>query len=54
MRDWGRAMSSLMVSLIRYVTAQGHTGVMFLCEAALGTQRFITRDGEVGHRYHRL
>ena len=31
-----------------YVTAQGHTGVMFLCEAALGEPRLITRDGMVG------
>jgi poly [ADP-ribose] polymerase len=30
-----------------YTTAQGHTGVMFLCEAALGNQRFVTKDGEV-------
>lgn len=30
-----------------YVTASGHTGVMFLCEAALGTQRIITQDGQV-------
>jgi poly [ADP-ribose] polymerase len=32
-----------------YVTAQGHNGVMFLCEAVLGKQHFITRDGQVGH-----
>jgi poly [ADP-ribose] polymerase 2/3/4 len=31
-----------------YCTAHGHTGVMFLCEAALGKQRFITKNGEVG------
>lgn len=30
-----------------YVTAQGHTGVMFLCEAVLGKQRFVTKDGQV-------
>ena len=28
-----------------YCTAQGHKGVMFLVEAALGEQRFITSDG---------
>lgn len=32
-----------------YVTAQGTKGIMFLCEAALGKQRYITRDGQVGH-----
>jgi poly [ADP-ribose] polymerase len=31
-----------------YCTAHGHTGVMFLVEAALGKQRFITKNGEVG------
>jgi poly [ADP-ribose] polymerase len=31
-----------------YVTAQGHTGVMFLCEAALGKQRIVDADGQVG------
>jgi poly [ADP-ribose] polymerase len=31
-----------------YVTAQGHTGVMFLCEGILGEQRLVTKDGEVG------
>lgn len=32
-----------------YVTAHGHFGVMFLCEAALGKQFLISHDGEVGH-----
>jgi len=31
-----------------YCTAQGHDGVMFLVEAALGTQRLINQDGQVG------
>lgn len=31
-----------------YVTAQGNAGVMFLCEAALGTQRIVNSDGQVG------
>jgi len=30
-----------------YTTAQGHTGVMFLCEAVLGEQRLVTKNGEV-------
>lgn len=30
-----------------YCTAQGHDGIMFLVEAALGKQRFITQDGQV-------
>lgn len=30
-----------------YCTANKHQGVMFLCEAALGKQREIKRDGEV-------
>lgn len=31
-----------------YVTAQGHTGVMFLCEAVLGRQRIVNKDGQIG------
>lgn len=31
-----------------YCTAQGHDGVMFLCEAALGDQKHITQDGVIG------
>eukprot|EP01052_Picozoa_sp_SAG31_P042902 SAG31_NODE_6968_length_1831_cov_34.728497_2_plen_143_part_00 len=31
-----------------YVSAQGHTGVMFLCEAILGKQRLVKADGQVG------
>ena len=31
-----------------YCTANKFQGVMFLCEAALGKQRVITRDGEIG------
>ena len=31
-----------------YCTANKYQGVMFLCEAALGKQRVITRDGEIG------
>jgi len=30
-----------------YVGTHGHDGVMFLCEAALGKQRIVTRDGQV-------
>ena len=32
-----------------YCTAQGHDGVMFLVEAALGNQKIVTRDGQVGY-----
>ena len=33
-----------------YCTAQGTDGVMFLVEAALGKQRLINQDGQVGSR----
>jgi len=32
-----------------YCTAQGHDGVMFLVEAALGKQKIVTSDGQVGY-----
>ena len=30
------------------MSAPRHDGVMFLCEAALGKQRIVTSDGQVG------